>query len=108
MRLWCFWRTRRITCGIIYRNQFLHGCEYDLLDSPCLKLTFFKPERITGREYSIRSDVWSTGISLLELVQNRFPYPNDISLIELLDHIKSSEVRQSQLENVISTDKTLF
>ena len=34
-----------------------------------------KPERICGHEYIIRSDVRSTGITLFEQVQNRFPFP---------------------------------
>lgn len=36
------------------------------------------PERIKGDPYTIRSDVWSTGLSLLEFAQNRFPYPPDL------------------------------
>ena len=51
-----------------------------------------QPERISGHPYSIRSDVWSTGLSLLELVQNRFPFPNDLPAIELMMYISASEV----------------
>jgi mitogen-activated protein kinase kinase len=49
------------------------------------------PERICGQNYTIRSDVWSTGISLLELVQNHFPFPNDLPPIELMMHITTGE-----------------
>ncbi|KAI3618693.1 ste ste7 protein kinase [Moniliophthora roreri] len=49
------------------------------------------PERILGNEYTIRSDVWSLGISLLELVQNRFPFPSDLPPIELMMYITSGE-----------------
>ncbi|GAW04301.1 kinase-like protein [Lentinula edodes] len=52
---------------------------------------YMAPERICGHEYTIRSDVWSTGISLLELVQNRFPFPNDLPPIELMMHITTGE-----------------
>lgn len=52
---------------------------------------YMAPERICGKEYTIRSDVWSTGISLLELVQNRFPFPTDVPPIELMMHIMSSQ-----------------
>lgn len=52
-----------------------------------------QPERITGNEYSIRSDVWSMGISLLELAQNRFPFPNELPPIELMVLITKGEVR---------------
>jgi serine/threonine protein kinase len=33
------------------------------------------PERILGQDYSIKSDVWSLGLSLLEVANNRFPFP---------------------------------
>ncbi|KAF7315443.1 STE/STE7 protein kinase [Mycena indigotica] len=52
---------------------------------------YMAPERISGQQYSIRSDVWSTGISLLELVQNRFPFPNDLPPIELMMYITAGE-----------------
>ncbi|KAJ7442195.1 hypothetical protein B0H11DRAFT_2251633 [Mycena galericulata] len=49
------------------------------------------PERICGAQYTIQSDVWSTGISLLELVQNRFPFPSDLPPIELMMYITQGE-----------------
>ncbi|KAF7428264.1 Protein kinase C signaling pathway involved MAPKK protein [Pleurotus ostreatus] len=52
---------------------------------------YMAPERISGHDYTIRSDVWSMGISLLELVQNRFPFPSDIGPIDLMVHITSGE-----------------
>jgi len=52
---------------------------------------YMAPERICGHQYTIRSDVWSTGISLLELVQNRFPFPNDLPPIDLMMYITQSE-----------------
>lgn len=33
-----------------------------------------KPERIQGAQYTVKSDVWSLGISLIELVLGRFPF----------------------------------
>ncbi|KAF8321948.1 kinase-like domain-containing protein, partial [Amanita rubescens] len=35
---------------------------------------YMSPERIQGAEYSIKSDVWSLGISLIELANGRFPF----------------------------------
>ncbi|KDQ53463.1 hypothetical protein JAAARDRAFT_136776 [Jaapia argillacea MUCL 33604] len=52
---------------------------------------YMAPERICGNEYTIRSDVWSTGISLLELVQNKFPFPSDLPPIELMMYITQSD-----------------
>lgn len=51
-----------------------------------------QPERIVAQPYTIKSDVWSTGISLLELVQNRFPFPIDLPPIELMIYITQGEV----------------
>ncbi|KAF9222569.1 kinase-like protein [Gyrodon lividus] len=55
---------------------------------------YMAPERISGKEYSIRADVWSTGITLLELVQNRYPFPDDFTSIELLVYITQGEPPQ--------------
>ncbi|KAI0785661.1 kinase [Abortiporus biennis] len=52
---------------------------------------YMAPERLSGLNYSIRSDVWSTGITLLELVQNRFPFPTDLADIELMMYITQNE-----------------
>ena len=60
-----------------------------------------QPERLSGLEYSIRADVWSTGLSLLELVQNRFPFSSDMPPIELMVYITQSEVRVSFLHRAL-------
>lgn len=60
-----------------------------------------QPERLSGLEYSIRADVWSTGLSLLELVQNRFPFSSDMPPIELMIYITQSEVRVSFLHRAL-------
>jgi mitogen-activated protein kinase kinase len=38
-----------------------------------------KPERIQGAQYTVKSDVWSLGISLIELALGRFPFSEDDS-----------------------------
>ncbi|RYP31808.1 hypothetical protein DL767_005539 [Monosporascus sp. MG133] len=55
---------------------------------------YMAPERITGQVYTITSDVWSTGVTLLEVAQHRFPFPADgtemqpkAGLIDLLTYI---------------------
>ena len=60
---------------------------------------YMAPERITGQSYTITSDVWSTGVTLLEVAQHRFPFPADgpeedeshprAGLIDLLTYIVS-------------------
>ncbi|KAG7446311.1 kinase-like protein [Guyanagaster necrorhizus] len=79
--------------GIVKLCDF--GVSGELIDSIAGTFTgtsmYMAPERICGHEYTIRSDVWSTGISLLELVQNRFPFPNDLPPIELMMYITTGE-----------------
>ncbi|KAK0504800.1 STE/STE7 protein kinase [Armillaria luteobubalina] len=79
--------------GIVKLCDF--GVSGELIDSMAGTFTgtsmYMAPERICGHEYTIRSDVWSTGISLLELVQNRFPFPNDLPPIELMMYITTGE-----------------
>uniref|UniRef100_A0AAQ4PQJ8 mitogen-activated protein kinase kinase n=1 Tax=Gasterosteus aculeatus aculeatus TaxID=481459 RepID=A0AAQ4PQJ8_GASAC len=38
---------------------------------------YMAPERISGEQYGIHADVWSLGISLMELALGMFPYPQD-------------------------------
>lgn len=38
---------------------------------------YMAPERITGQTYTITSDVWSLGVTVLEVAQHRFPFPAD-------------------------------
>ena len=38
---------------------------------------YMAPERILGDEYGIHSDVWSFGLSLVEMSTGMFPYPSD-------------------------------
>ncbi|EFP12061.1 CRE-MEK-2 protein [Caenorhabditis remanei] len=42
--------------------------------SPVLK-SEFQPERLTGSHYTISSDIWSFGLSLVELLIGRYPVP---------------------------------
>ncbi|KAK2464270.1 hypothetical protein APHAL10511_003727 [Amanita phalloides] len=75
--------------GIVKLCDF--GVSGELVDSLAGTFTgtsmYMAPERISGRDYTIRSDVWSMGISLLELAQNRFPFPGDLPPIDLIVHI---------------------
>ena len=56
---------------------------------------YMSPERIQGASYSYDSDVWSLGITLLELGNGAFPYPHErngrrLSFWDLLDAIVES------------------
>jgi len=39
--------------------------------------TYMSPERIQGAQYTVKSDVWSLGVSLIELALGRFPFSSD-------------------------------
>ncbi|KAF2092198.1 putative MAP kinase [Saccharata proteae CBS 121410] len=62
---------------------------------------YMAPERIQGLSYTITSDVWSLGVTLLEVAQARFPFPADAEggaaapkagLIDLLTYIVSQPI----------------
>ncbi|XP_006460836.1 hypothetical protein AGABI2DRAFT_70301 [Agaricus bisporus var. bisporus H97] len=88
------------TEGVVKLCDF--GVSGELIESMARTFTgtsfYMAPERITGEKYTIRSDVWSTGITILELVQNRFPFPNDLSPIELVMYITKNEPPQLEDE----------
>ncbi|ORZ25358.1 kinase-like domain-containing protein [Absidia repens] len=57
--------------------------------------SYMSPERIRGSPYSVKSDVWSLGITIMELALARFPFPADgtpLSIFELLQHIVNEPV----------------
>ncbi|PLW34119.1 hypothetical protein PCANC_04557 [Puccinia coronata f. sp. avenae] len=39
--------------------------------------TYMSPERIQGAQYTVKSDVWSLGITLIELALGRFPFSEE-------------------------------
>mmetsp|Transcript_10881 Transcript_10881/g.16224 ORF Transcript_10881/g.16224 Transcript_10881/m.16224 type:complete len:381 (-) Transcript_10881:90-1232(-) len=49
--------------------------------------TYMSPERISGKEYSYNSDVWSLGLSLLQCVVGRYPYSVNGVYLDLMQQI---------------------
>lgn len=41
----------------------------------CNNCIYFKPERLQGNHYSVQSDVWSLGLSLVEMAIGCYPIP---------------------------------
>ncbi len=39
--------------------------------------TYMAPERLQGHKYAVESDVWSLGLSIIELATGTFPIPTD-------------------------------
>jgi serine/threonine protein kinase len=56
--------------------------------------TYMSPERIQGAQYTVKSDVWSLGISLIELALGRFPFADD--------HAGSDDSDLSDFEGTLS------
>ncbi|KAK9472903.1 Pkinase-domain-containing protein [Dipodascopsis tothii] len=52
---------------------------------------YMAPERIQGQPYTVTSDVWSLGLTLMEVAQHRFPFPPEgqppLMPIEILSYI---------------------
>ena len=48
---------------------------------------YMAPERLSERKYGIRSDVWSLGISLVEVCIGHFPYSNWNSVFDQLQAV---------------------
>ncbi|CAG8663789.1 14743_t:CDS:2 [Dentiscutata erythropus] len=53
---------------------------------------YVAPERIQGQKYKVSADVWSLGLTLMEVAQNEFPYPYSptVSPFELVVYIVNS------------------
>lgn len=50
--------------------------------------SYMAPERIVGEKYSVRSDVWSLGMTLVELALGKFPIDGaPLAIFELLNYI---------------------
>ncbi|KJA18934.1 hypothetical protein HYPSUDRAFT_144382 [Hypholoma sublateritium FD-334 SS-4] len=45
------------------------------------------PERVQGVNYTDRADIWSMGITLLDCIHNRRPYPEHLEAVGLMLHI---------------------
>ena len=55
--------------------------------------TYMAPERIQGEKYTVKSDVWSFGLSMLELAIGKFPFhagrDEDAAPVGILDLLQT-------------------
>ncbi|KAL7747180.1 MAP kinase kinase (MEK) [Sorochytrium milnesiophthora] len=56
---------------------------------------YMAPERIQGETYTIKSDIWSLGVTLLELALGKFPYPFSQEVMHSITHSQRSEGRSN-------------
>ena len=52
-------------------------------------VTYMSPERIRAEPYSIESDIWGLGLTLMECAIGKFPYPATQYPIEMIQYIAS-------------------
>lgn len=65
---------------------------------------YMAPERIQGHPYSVTSDIWSLGLTLLEVARGKFPFEVDIanvSPIEVLTLIMTFSPRLEDEDGIV-------
>lgn len=64
---------------ILYSIQVIAECNFFLnfllQTCVCSPPLCFQPERLQGTHYSVQSDIWSMGLSLVEMAIGRYPIP---------------------------------
>ena len=83
MRFRSKWTTNRFNGQHIYRHSVVYVCNERFLFNLfflinlyiCVLKKFVKPERLEGNRYTVQSDIWSLGLSLVELALGRYPIP---------------------------------
>jgi len=55
---------------------------------------YMSPERIEGKNYNYKADIWSFGIIMYELATGTYPYTEKTNFIELLQQVVYKESPQ--------------
>ena len=66
--------------------------DISLMDTLCGSPLYMAPEMMLNKKYNIKSDLWSIGIILYEMIYNIHPYGNPINIIDLIDRIKKKKI----------------
>lgn len=64
----------------------------DLADTMCGSPLYMAPEIIEKQEYTVKSDLWSVGMILYEMVYGKHPYSDSYNIIDLLKKIKERPI----------------
>lgn len=67
----------------------------DLAQTMCGSPLYMAPEIIEKEEYTVKSDLWSVGMILYEMVYGRTPYSDSYNLVNLLEKIKTKPINYS-------------
>ena len=85
------YRTLKITDFNFARELY----ENDLAQTLCGSPLYMAPEIIEKQHYSIKSDLWSVGMILYEMVYGNNPYFDACNVIDLLQKIKERSIQYS-------------
>ncbi|XP_005098777.1 dual specificity mitogen-activated protein kinase kinase 4 isoform X2 [Aplysia californica] len=73
---------------------------------------YMAPERIdpkaSSRGYDVRSDVWSLGITLMEVTTGKFPYPKWSSVFDQLQQVVQGSAPRLPSDGMFSQECVLF
>ncbi|VDP94700.1 unnamed protein product [Echinostoma caproni] len=71
-------------------------------------IRYMSPERLKKQDYDVRSDVWSLGVSILELATGSFPYEDAKTEFALMTKIMEEEAPTLPAECSASPEFRLF
>tara|TARA_X000000950_G_scaffold285720_1_gene392402 strand:- start:2079 stop:3464 length:1386 start_codon:yes stop_codon:yes gene_type:complete len=76
-----------------------------LINTLCGSPMYMAPEIINKKEYDIKSDLWSVGVILYEMVYGQVPY-NVGTFVELIKNINKGNI-QYNIKNIVVSDSCL-
>jgi serine/threonine-protein kinase ULK/ATG1 len=79
-------------------NKILKICDFgfaksiiddvSLMETLCGSPLYMAPEIINNKKYNIKSDLWSVGIILYEIIYNKHPLGEPVNILDLMEKIK--------------------
>ena len=93
-------------------NKILKICDFgfarsvmddvSLMETLCGSPLYMAPEIINNKKYNIKSDLWSVGIILYEMVYHDHPLGDPVNIIDLMDRLKNRRIvfPQTDISNI--------